>query len=793
MVDGITLTIFQFLALMLYLAHNNRGKNVTHVEQATQPTTDARHTPGFALPTILISSIVMLIVLLAAVTSTTAVRTAIKTQYYTQLAQVAGDAGVAYAKACLNANGGLPQWSNANPLMPNTNCSGAQLAGFSCPSIDARCSVTLNGDVRSSFSIGMPPVDATGKALTLPNTGFVEILRTSNGAVWRRYQQNTVPSVAVPDLCSGSATSVLGWNNAAITTTTFPIPEPTAKPIAIATGNLNSGPNYFRKDFSVTQAGVYTLTANSDGHSNFYIDSALVLSMYNTTATSVTVNLAVGCHTIMVRDTNGAILPGGFNIMASLKLNGASSPIVVSDTTWRVSAGNPVHYSSVNYYTDLTAWTPVRDIMPATSTVAAGYWLSRSGDSTARYINTTHSYDGSGNYPAGYAVFKDSRIINIVAPTQVRLAYGCDDSCSIYLDGAVVANGNNSDINTTILTLSEGLHSFGVALNNVASLSGFDLAVVRTADNVALTVSDVTWSAANFWSATDPNSYSYDNTYTPNPSQVPIAGVAKVLVVAGGGSGGGSSGQSIASGGGGAGGVIYNSSYSLSDRTYAVTVGNGGTGVAGFTAGNNGQNSIFGSLRAIGGGYGGTWVTAPTGGGSGGAAGENGQTLDGAAGILGQGYAGGNDNGYDSLVPSAGGGGGGGGAIGGSSTTDTIGGNGGIGFLSSISNSSVYYGGGGGGAGSTTLGSGGNGGGGNGRGVTTGTGTSGAANTGGGGGGSLTNVNEAAQPGGAGGSGVVIISYPTGSMTATGGTITILGGNTIHTFTTSGTFTVTSS
>jgi len=337
MVDGIKPTIFQFFVLMLYLAHNNRGKNVTDIERMTKSIPGGRRTRGFALPTILISSIVMLIVLLAAVTSTTAVRTAMKTQYYTQLAQVAGDAGVAYAKACLSANGGLPQWSNANPLMPNTDCSGAQLAGFSCPSVDARCSVTLNGDVRSSFSIGMPPVDATGKALTLPNTGFVEILRTSNGAVWRRYQQNTVPSVAVPDLCSGSATSVLGWNNAAITTTTFPIPEPTAKPIAIATGNLNPGPNYFRKDFSVTQAGVYTLTGNSDGHSNFYIDSALVLSMYNTTATSVTVNLAVGCHTIMVRDTNGAILPGGFNIMASLKLNGASSPIVVSDTTDRKS------------------------------------------------------------------------------------------------------------------------------------------------------------------------------------------------------------------------------------------------------------------------------------------------------------------------------------------------------------------------------------------------------------------------------------------------------------------------
>jgi hypothetical protein len=37
----------------------------------------------------------------------------------------------------------------------------------------------------------------------------------------------------------------------------------------------------------------------------------------------------------------------------------------------------------------------------------------------------------------------------------------------------------------------------------------------------------------------------------------------------------------------------------------------------------------------------------------------------------------------------------------------------------------------------------------------------------------------------------VIISYPTGSITATGGTITTSGGNTIHTFTSTGTFDVT--
>jgi hypothetical protein len=62
----------------------------------------------------------------------------------------------------------------------------------------------------------------------------------------------------------------------------------------------------------------------------------------------------------------------------------------------------------------------------------------------------------------------------------------------------------------------------------------------------------------------------------------------------------------------------------------------------------------------------------------------------------------------------------------------------------------------------------------------------GAANTGGGGGGG--GWDSVPVNGAAGGSGVVIIAYPTGSMTATGGTITTSGGNTIHTFTSDGTF-----
>ena len=63
------------------------------------------------------------------------------------------------------------------------------------------------------------------------------------------------------------------------------------------------------------------------------------------------------------------------------------------------------------------------------------------------------------------------------------------------------------------------------------------------------------------------------------------------------------------------------------------------------------------------------------------------------------------------------------------------------------------------------------------------------SNRGGGGGGGMT--YDPNYSGAQGGSGIVILSYATGSITATGGTITTSGGNTIHTFNASGTFTVT--
>ncbi len=296
----------------------------------------------------------------------------------------------------------------------------------------------------------------------------------------------------------------------------------------------------------------------------------------------------------------------------------------------------------------------------------------------------------------------------------------------------------------------------------------------------------------------------------------------EVLVVAGGGGGGMDMG-----GGGGGGGVVTQHMQVTLDFPLVVTVGAGGSGSPGTYAsspapGSTGGNSSIGNIVAYAGGGGGSGHTtgvygtfyAGTSGNGGGAGGDSaysgsgkGMGTDPIPSDRPQGYSGG------SAKPYAYGAGGGGGAFrpgGAGRYLSERSGNGGDGVLSSINGTSYYWGGGGGGAG-WNEGPGGNGGlggggggsvyfnmtigtgdtnalnsGGNGAAATNSNGGNGGTNTGGGGGGGT----HAYSVGGNGGSGIVIVRYY-GSQKATGGTITSSGGYTIHTFTSSGTFTPT--
>ena len=255
---------------------------------------------------------------------------------------------------------------------------------------------------------------------------------------------------------------------------------------------------------------------------------------------------------------------------------------------------------------------------------------------------------------------------------------------------------------------------------------------------------------------------------------------AKAIALAVGGGGG--SGASLGGGGGGAGGVVY-TALDLVLGTTAIVVGAGGNGASNSLAASSGSNSQLGSFIAYGGSGGGGGGFNAGAGGSGGGGGLEGGSTGGTA-PYNQGSRGGD-------AGSRAAGGGGGFFSPGSNNIGTLGGNGGTGFLTSITGTPSYFAGGGGGGGfgpfgATAAGTGGLGGGGSGS--LESSGTDGSANTGGGAGGSGGNYFSIGKRGG---SGIVIIRY-SGPQIATGGTVTSFGGDTIHTFTATGssTFTV---
>jgi len=318
-----------------------------------------------------------------------------------------------------------------------------------------------------------------------------------------------------------------------------------------------------------------------------------------------------------------------------------------------------------------------------------------------------------------------------------------------------------------------------------------------------------------------------------------LLNTVEVLVVAGGGGGGMDMG-----GGGGGGGVIYSSTVSVTPGVaHTVTVGAGGYGAPGGSGGyrtdgagpqpgghqftisaTNGGDSVFGSLTAIGGGFGASsyygytpnYGYGGTGGSGGGCSGytHGGERYVDSNGTPGQGYPGGNSGNPASSGDDHYSGGGGGAGGRGTSGPNHIGPNGvradGGPGVCYPNISPYYFAGGGGGSGySGNGGYGGIGGGGGGSatngnigladtgGINIGSngssgnnapgGNAGANTGGGGGGGSHYNANN---KGGEGGSGIVFVRYP-GAQRATGGTVTSSGGYTIHTFTTVGSTTFT--
>ena len=435
-------------------------------------------------------------------------------------------------------------------------------------------------------------------------------------------------------------------------------------------------------------------------------------------------------------------------------------------------------------YTDLKVVTSTRcDASQANLYLKFGTsgGISSSGYSTKNLYGNGASatYDNSSAasfmYAGVAAVDGTSQTASTFGNAEIYVPnYTSSNQKSISVDAVMENNGT-----TAYASLNAGLWTGTGAITTVqiypsggnftqySTFSLYGLAAVGTTPVIAPYASggDIIQTDGTYWY----HAFLSSGTFTP------AKGLScDVLVVAGGGGGGG-----FIAGGGGAGGLCWQSARAVTTGAKTVTVGAGGT-KGNYSPGVNatpGGNSVFDTITALGGGYGGgnNVVQGPNGGaggsgGGGGGAGTGGSATQSSSGsATGYGYAGGQalasaSNGY----PSAGGGGAGGvGGDIGSAGGDNPGA-GGVGFYNSftdaagallsvgqLSSTHYYFAGGGGGGSTNASGAGGAGGGGAGANNSS-NGSNATPNTGGGGGGTRSSTPG---NGGNGGSGIVIVRY----------------------------------
>lgn len=129
---------------------------------------------AFALPVVLISSLVMMLLLSVTLTGVTSSSVVLDDQRVARLAAEASESGIAMAQACLRANNYIPQWSDANKLRPNTNCSGTV---YGSGPASAKY-IGTSGRYKVRFEVGNPTTVGSSQVLTV--SAVVDSFRASN-------------------------------------------------------------------------------------------------------------------------------------------------------------------------------------------------------------------------------------------------------------------------------------------------------------------------------------------------------------------------------------------------------------------------------------------------------------------------------------------------------------------------------------------------------------------------------------------------------------------------------------
>jgi len=155
----------------------------------------------------------------AAFATISSIDVALTDQYTEKLTKEGSQSGIILAQACLDANSGTPQWTNAKPLKPNTDCSGNEVVACNNTSTDARCFVMKDGNYRVKFEVTFD-TDTGGKLTSINSRGIADQVRTTSGDTFSRDDTtlkaspggSTSPSVIISGSLSLAAMSVGAYN-----------------------------------------------------------------------------------------------------------------------------------------------------------------------------------------------------------------------------------------------------------------------------------------------------------------------------------------------------------------------------------------------------------------------------------------------------------------------------------------------------------------------------------------------------------------------------------------------------
>lgn len=150
-------------------------------------------TDGFALPTVLIISIILLAIGASTLQLASAISRSLTDQHWNREAKLAAQAGVSFASSCLSA--GVTTWSS---LVPNKKCDGTTTLSPD-PGIYIGSDMSANaspGRWRSTFTVATPATGADGVP-RVDIIGKVEVVTLANIVVKTyTYSYNAVISLA---------------------------------------------------------------------------------------------------------------------------------------------------------------------------------------------------------------------------------------------------------------------------------------------------------------------------------------------------------------------------------------------------------------------------------------------------------------------------------------------------------------------------------------------------------------------------------------------------------------------